>query len=684
VIRQLLSALTLFVLAVCANAADRAGAAPAAGIDLEAIDRTVRPQDDFYAWANGNWLKATAIPPDRISISAFTQLGQAAQERLRALVEADRADAQAKPGSEARKLGDLYASFMDQDRRDALGYKPLVGELQRIRALKDKRGLPALVAHLVRIGVAMPYDVTVYLDEQDPGRYAVHLDQDGLGLPDRDCYLQRDDPKPAGILHAYQRHVAQILALAGGPDAEGRAAMVVAFETALARAQWTRVELRDPDRSYNKLTPAALATLAPGYDWRAALAEAGVGTRTADLIAGQPGYLSALDRILAATDLETLKAYCEWHLLHAYARYLSTPFVDADFGFYGRLLSGQAQPPSRQMLALATVERTMGMALGRAYVAAAFPPQQRQRIEAIAANVRAAFHDAIANAAWMGPQAKRAAEAKLAALSLKIGYPDRWRDYGRLAIKPDDLAGNIMRANGFDYQRKLDKLGKPVDRGEWVLTPQTVNAYYNPQLNEAVFTAAMLQPPLFAPDADDAANYGAIGATLAHTVAQAFDLEGSRWDGEGRLRDWMAADDRARLQARIGPLVAQYDSDAALPGRHMDGRHVDGRLTLTANAADVAGVEIAYRAWRLALRGREPAAIDGLSGAQRFFTAFAQMWRSKTRDAAQIEQLHTDPHAPARFRANGPLRNQAAFYDAFGVVDGDAMYLPPDRRVTIW
>jgi putative endopeptidase len=673
--RHLLTTLTLSL------AAAFAGAAPTSGIDKQYIDPSVRVQDDFFTYLNGKWLKTVEIPADRASWGTFFQLREESQARLRAIIEADRANTHAKAGSDARKIGDLYASFMDDKRLDTLGYKPLAGELQRIRALKDKKGIPGLVAHLARIGVATPYGVNIGQDAKASTRYATYIRQGGLGLPDRDYYLKADDAKLAATKAAYEQHVARILALAGtaDTDAKARAATIVAFETNLAQAQWTKVELRDPNKNYNRMDVPALAGLTPGYDWKAALAEAGVASRSDYVIVGQPSYLQALDGILDKTDLETVKAYFQWQLLRAYSPYLSQAFVDADFDFYGKTLTGTAENRPRWKRAVATVEESMGEAVGREYVAANFPPERKARMEALVKNLLAAYRDSIDGLDWMGPETKKEAQAKLATFTPKIGYPAKWRDYSRLTIRPDDLVGNVMRANTFEYQRNVDKLGKPIDRDEWGMTPQTVNAYYNSRMNEIVFPAAILQPPFFDANADDAVNYGAIGAVIGHEIGHGFDDKGSQSDGQGNLRNWWTAEDQARFKARTDMLVQQYEAFSPLPGYH-----VNGALTLGENIGDNSGLAIAYKAYKISLHGQPAPVIDGFTGDQRFFLGFGQVWRVKMREAAQIVQIKTDPHSPGQFRANGTLRNQGAFYDAFGVKPGDKMYLAPEQRVTIW
>jgi predicted metalloendopeptidase len=678
----LLSTLTLSLLSAFAAAADNAhpaAAGTASGIETQYIDQGVRVQDDFFGHLNGKWLQSTEIPSDRSSWGTFMKLRDDTQEQIRVIVEADQKKPGKKVGSDEQKIGDLYSSFMDEKKLETLGYKPLAGELQRIRALKDKHGVPALVAHLSQIGVATPYGIGVAQDAKESTKYATYIRQGGLGMPDRDYYLKLDDKRMAGIRAKYEQHIANILALAGDKDAAAKAKAILAFETELAQVQWTRVELRDPNKSYNKMSVDELAKLAPDYDWKAALAAAGVANKASYVIVGQPSYVSGFNQVLAKTDLDTVKAYFQWQLLREYAPYLSKAFVDENFDFYGKTLTGVTQNRPRWKIGVSTVEGALGEALGREYTAQYFPPERKARMEELVKNVLAAYKESIDHLDWMGPDTKKEAQAKLAKFNPKIGYPNKWRDYSKLVIKKDDLVGNVMRTATFERNRNIAKLGKPIDREEWGMTPQTINAYYNSRLNEIVFPAAILQPPFFNAQADDAVNYGAIGAVIGHEIGHGFDDKGSQSDGDGNLRNWWTKEDEARFKAKTDMLVKQYDAFEPVPGYH-----VNGALTLGENIGDNSGLAIAYKAYKISLHGQPAPVIDGLTGDQRFFMGFGQVWRSKMRDEAQINQVKTDPHSPGQFRANGTLRNQAAFYEAFGVKEGDKMYLKPEDRVTIW
>ncbi|TFW29890.1 M13 family metallopeptidase [Massilia horti] len=681
--RYLLSTLTLSVMAAFASAADNVHtAAPVAavsGIDTQYIDPAVRPQDDFFEHLNGKWLKATEIPSDKASWGTFMKLRDDTLPQLRGIIEADAQSPHKKAGTDAQKIGDLYTSFMDEKKLEALGYKPLTGELQRIRALKDKKGVPALIAHLAQIGVTTPYGIGVAQDAKESTKYAAYIRQSGLGMPDRDYYLKADDKRMAETRAKYEQHVATILALAGDKDAQAKAKAILAFETDLAQAQWTKVELRDPEKSYNKIEVAKLSELTPGYDWKAALAAVGIGNKVDYVIVGQPSYLSGLNQILNNTDIETLKAYFQWQLLREYSPFLSKAFVDANFAFYGATLTGVTENRPRWKIGVSTVEGAMGEAVGRQYVEKYFPAERKARMEVLVKNLLAAYKESIDNLDWMGPETKKQAQDKLAKFTPKIGYPNKWRDYSKLTIRADDLVGNVMRASTFAYNRNISKLGKPIDREEWGMTPQTVNAYYNSRLNEIVFPAAILQPPFFNMEADDAVNYGAIGAVIGHEIGHGFDDKGSQSDGDGNLRNWWTAEDRANFKAKTDMLVAQYNAFSPLPGYN-----VNGELTLGENIGDNSGLSIAYKAYKISLGGKPAPVIDGLTGDQRFFMGFGQVWRTKMREQQQIVQVKTDPHSPGQFRANGTLRNQPAFYEAFGVKEGDKMYLAPKDRVTIW
>ncbi|AVR94733.1 M13 family metallopeptidase [Pseudoduganella armeniaca] len=665
------------IAAFAATAAHAADSAAISGIDTQYIDPSVRAQDDFFVHLNGKWLKTAEIPADKSSWGSFAKLRDDTLPQLRDIVE----ELQKKKGlqGDEQKIADLYTSYMDEAKLDQLGVKPLAGELARIAAIKDKKALPGLIAHLTRIGAPTPYAVRVSQDARESTRYAAYMAQSGLGLPDRDYYLKKDDAKLADALAKYEQHVAKVLTLAGAKDGAAQAKAIVALETALAEAQWTKVENRDPVKRYNKIAIDKLAELAPGYDWKAALAASGIAGKTDYVIVMQPSYLQGFDKLVASTDLATWKSYLTWQLLRDASPYLSKPFADAHFAFYGTVLTGVTEQPPRWKKGVGVVEAAIGEGMGKLYTAKHFPAERKARMEKLVQNLLLAYQQSIDTLDWMGPETKKEAQAKLAKFTPKIGYPDKWRDYSKLKMNAGDLLGNLRRAAEFDYARNVAKLGQPIDRSEWGMTPQTVNAYYRSTANEIVFPAAILQPPFFDARADDAVNYGAIGAVIGHEISHGFDDSGSQSDGDGNLRDWWTAQDRANFKAKTDALVKQYDAYSPLPGYN-----VNGKLTLGENIADNSGLAIAYKAYKLSLNGQPAPVIDNLTGEQRFYMGFGQVWRSKMREAQQIVQLKTDPHSPGQFRANGTVVNQPGFYEAFGVKEGDKLYVKPEQRVIIW
>jgi len=680
--RTLLSTLVIGLMATQAFAHEgdhpAPSAAPISGIDTQYIDSSVRAQDDFFTHLNGGWLKATKIPDDKASWGSFAKLRDDTLPQLRGLIE-ETQKTKHKQGTEAQKIADLYSSYMNEAALEKLGTRPLAGELSAIRGLKDKKALPGMIAHLTRIGVSVPYGVYISQDARNSTQHAASIAQSGLGLPDRDYYLKQDDARLAAVRDKYVAHIEHTLNMAGHKNAAASAQAIMALETALAEVQWTKVDNRDPVKRYNKTEIAKLAELAPGYDWKDAMGKAGIATKTDTIIVNQPSYLAGFARIVEATELNTWKAYFEWQLLRNASPYLNKAFADADFAFYSGVINGVTVQEPRWKNGVRVVEGAIGEGLGKLYVAQYFPADRKARMEALVKNLMAAYKDSIDTLDWMSPETKREAQAKLAKFTTKIGYPNKWRDYSALSVISSDLAGNMRRAAEFGYKRNLAKLGAPVDREEWGMTPQTVNAYYRSTTNEIVFPAAILQPPFFDARADDAVNYGGIGAVIGHEISHGFDDKGSQSDGDGNLRDWWSAADRANFKAKADALTKQYDGYSPLPGYY-----VNGALTLGENIADNSGVAVAYKAYKLSLGGKPAPVIDNLTGEQRFYMGFGQVWRSKMRDEAQIKQVKTDPHSPGQFRANGTMKNQPGFYDAFGVKEGDPMYLAPEQRVIIW
>ena len=664
------------------SAISAATAALASGIDRSTFNPAVRPQDDLWQHVNGGWLARTPFPPDKAYIGSLESIGERTQSQLRTLIES----AQRRPADPAaQRIGHLYASFMNEAAVERAGLAPLQAELAAIDAVADKAQLAALFGRLQRIGVDVPIGAYVGQDARDATRYVPTLAQGGLALPDRDYYLVADDAKFRTTREAYAAYVARLLHLGGwegGPSADaardaGRA--VLALETELARVQWSAVDNRDPVKTYNRTDHTALPALAPGIDWPAWLGAAGLGRTTPDVIVSQPSFLQGLGGLIDSVPLATWKSYARAHLLAEFAPYLGKRFVDARFAFVGGVLRGTKADRPRWKRGVALVNQSLGEGLGKLYVDRHFPPASKAKMDVLVANLLAAYRESITSIDWMSPETRTEALAKLATFNSKVGYPKRWIDYSALEVRPNDLAGNVLRARRFEDARQLAKLGRPIDRDEWGMAPQTVNAYYDPSMNEIVFPAAFLQAPNFDPRADDAVNYGGIGAVIGHEISHGFDDQGSQYDGRGNLRDWWQPADRARFDEKTKALVAQYSAFEALPGYP-----VNGALTLGENIADNSGLAIAYKAWQLSLGGKPAPVIDGFTGDQRFFIGFAQVWRGKARDAALLAQVKSDPHSPDEFRVTGTVRNHPAFYPAFGVKPVDKMYLAPAARVSIW
>jgi len=650
------------------------------GIDTQYIDDSVRAQDDFYKHINGKWLATTQIPPDKGEYGSFDLLYDTSLDELKGIV--DGLTKSADPSDpDQQKIADLYASFMDEAHIESLGLHPLDGEFATIDAIKSAKDLPALIAHLTEIGVATPFGPYVHLDNKDPSRYVLDLQQSGLTLPDRDYYLLNDEKmKDARV--AYAKSLEKMLTLAGNPHAAADAAAIIALETKLAKVQWSRVETRNPVKAYNKVVMTKLTGMAPGFDWPSYLAAAGVTGKTDYVIVGQPSYLIAFAKLAGQTPLPVWKAYFRWQLLNAGAPYLSKAFVDENFALNGTALGGIPENLPRWKRGLAVVESALGEGLGKLYVKQYFPPASKDRADALIKNLLAAYKADIDTLDWMSPETKQKAQEKLAQFRPKIGYPPKWRDYGSLRIDKSDLIGNIMRSQNFNYQYGINKLGKPVDHEEWGMTPQTVNAYYSPEKNEIVFPAAILQPPFFNPKADDAVNYGGIGGVIGHEISHGFDDQGSQYDGTGLLLSppgWFTQADLDKFKAKTKALVAQYSAYEPVPGYH-----VNGELTLGENIADNAGLAIAYKAYKLSLQGKSSPVIDGMTGEQRFFAGWAQVWRGKARPDTLIMHIKIDPHSPDDVRGTVPETNLNAFFDTFGIKEGDKMYRAPDQRITLW
>ncbi|PRC92411.1 M13 family metallopeptidase [Solimicrobium silvestre] len=649
------------------------------GIDLQWLDTSVRPQNDFFQYMSGKWLATVEIPADRARFGSFDQLRDLSEERSHSIIDELVAEPHKKIGSNEQKIADLYSSYMDEAHADKLDIKPLHATFARIDGLTKKEQLPALISELSKLGVSLPVQSNVGQDARDSSKYAVYVGQGGLGLPDRDYYLKDDDAKLKGFRDAYVKHVEKMLAMSGQKDADKSAAEILALETALAKIQWSKVENRNPVKTYNKVEIAKLAELLPNFDWNAYFVGTGVGNKVAYVIVRQPDFISGLTKIINDTPVAVWKTYYKWKVLDAYASLLSKRFVDQDFAFTSVTLRGIPENLPRWKRGVARVEDNLSEALGQLYVQKYFPPENKARMEKLVSNLTLAYKQSIETLDWMSPETKKEALIKLSKFTAKIGYPDQWRDYSKLEIKKDDLVGNVMRGRAFEHQRQLSKLGKPVDTKEWSMSPQTVNAYYNSRRNEIVFPAAILQPPFFNPAADDAVNYGGIGAVIGHEISHGFDDSGSQSDGDGNLRDWWTKEDKANFGKLTAAMTAQYSAYSPLPGYN-----VNGALTLGENIADNSGLSIAYKAYQISLGGKPAPVIDGYTGEQRLYMGWGQVWRGKAREAETIRLINTDPHSPAAVRGNATLTNQPGFYSAFGVKEGDAMYVAPEKRITIW
>ena len=645
------------------------------GVDLTAMDRSVKPGDDFYNYVNGAWMARTEIPADRSSWGGFAILRDLSDKRTRTLIEQSAAQTNA-PGSVADKIGTTYASFMDAATIEAAGAKPLKPYLDKIAAIRTQTDLAKAFGDATKEGLDVPIGAGVQQDLKDNTVYAVYMGQGGLGLPDRDYYL-KDDPKFAEARTKYVTYIADMMRLAGQPDPQGSAQRIYDLEKQIAQVHWERAELRQVEKGYNPMPVADLATAMPGFDWKTMLAEQGLGAQTR-VIVGQPSALTGTAKIIAATPMKTWKEYLAFHTISDKAPLLSTPFVNTQFAFYGTTLNGTPQLKERWKRGVDLVNGSLGEAVGQIYVAKYFPPEAKAKADELVHNLIAAMDIRLSKLTWMAPETKEKARAKLAAFTPKIGYPDKFRDYSALTVTKGDVLGNADRAAAFEYNRQLAKVGKPVDRSEWFMTPQTVNAYANPLMNEVVFPAAILQPPFFDPNADPAVNYGAIGAVIGHELSHHFDDQGRKFDPRGNFSDWWTPQDVSRFTALTDKVVAQYGAYQPVAGLN-----VNGKLTLGENMADLAGINVAYDAYKISLKGSKPPVLDGFTGDQRFFLGFGQVWQTKAREQSIRNQITTDPHTPGQWRAY-VVRDLDAWYTAFDVKPGTKYYLAPADRIHIW
>jgi predicted metalloendopeptidase len=651
-------------------------AAVESGLDPASFDREVRPQDDLFRHVNGSWLATTEIPSDKASYGAFDILFDKAQADLRAIVE-EASKSATTAGADAQKIGDFYESFMNEQRAEELGLTPLKSELAAIDAIKTKSDLARHFARFFKLNLINPIVGYVDGDAQQPTHDILYVYQGGLGLPDRDYYIKNDD-KLKEYREKYVGFVGSFLGLAGDANATRSARETFTLETRLARSHWTNVENRDAVKTYNKIMVGDLARQYPGFDWDTWTKELGVAAVPA-VVVNQPSYLKALASTVNELPVDAWKPYLKASLLNGFAPYLNKSIVDAEFTFYNTALRGVKEQQPRWKRGVNLLNGNLGEMLGKLYVERHFKPEAKARMKALVANLREAYRLGIDKLEWMGPDTKKQAQDKLARFTPKIGYPSKWRDYSKLEVKKDDLVGNVIRAFEHENNFQLGKAGKPIDPEQWGMTPQTINAYYNPVRNEIVFPAAILQPPFFNLDADDAVNYGGIGAVIGHEMGHGFDDQGRQYDATGALRDWWTKTDAAEYEKRAKVLVDQFNEFEPLPGLH-----VNGALTLGENIADLTGLVVSRQAYLLSLKGKDAPAIDGLTADERFYMGWAQSWKAKERDESLRQQVLTNVHSPEMYRANGPIRNIPEFYAAFGVKEGDKLFLPPDRRVKIW
>jgi putative endopeptidase len=647
------------------------------GIDQASFDKGVRPQDDLFRYVNGGWLSRTEVPADRPVYGAFVELADRSETNVRALVEELGAQPHRTPFTPAQQVGDLFTTFMDEAGAERIGAAPVTRRLAEVDAVRTPAELATLLGKLSMAGLPGAVNGYVEGDVGDPTTNILYLGQAGTALPDRDYYLV-NDPKYLEIRAKYVEYLEKIFGLAGRPHAAADARAVLALETKLARMQWTKVESRDAVKTYNKMPVGRFVSDMPGFDWLAWARPQGIEHNTHWVIQ-QPSFFKAFAAMVPLTRLDDWKAWLASQILNQYAPYLDKAFVDARFAFFGTVLTGQVVIRDRWKRGVQLVNGSLGEAVGRLYVERHFPADAKSRMDALIHNLLEAYRQSITELDWMTPATRTQALAKLDKFTPKVGYPNKWRDYGKLEIISGDLVGNVERANIFESQYQLAKIGRPVDRGEWLMTPQTVNAYYNPPLNEIVFPAAILQPPFFDAAADDAVNYGAIGAVIGHEIGHGFDDQGRRFDGDGRLRDWWSKDDEVEFQRRTRVLVDQFSAFSPAPGLR-----INGELTVGENIGDLGGLSIAHRAWQIALAGKPSPVIDGLTGDQRFFMGWAQAWRGKAREQYLRMQVVSDPHSWNEFRVNGPVGNIPEFYAAFDVKPGDKLFREPAGRVKIW
>ncbi|WP_371396476.1 M13 family metallopeptidase [Fretibacter rubidus] len=645
------------------------------GVELSNIDESVKPGDNFFKYVNGAWLENTEIPADKSRYGAFTQLRDLSDDRVKVIIE-EAAAKDAPMGSEEQKIGDFYAAFMDTDAIEAAGLTPVKADIARIRAVSTHEDAAALMGD-PSMSVRAPVGGWVDVDVKDIENYIFYMTQSGLGMPNKNYYLD-DDDKSVELRAAYVTYLTTMLREAGLDNPEARAKKVMAFETEMAGSHWTPTKRRDRSLTYNKMSLDELKSYAPGFPWESMLSASNLSDQDTFIIR-ENDAIQGLAATFAKTDMDTIRDYMTAGYLGSMSAYLPASIDNARFDFYGKALSGTTEQRERWKRAVSQIDGTMGEMVGKVYVKKHFPPESKRQMDALIENLRASFEEGLKNLDWMGEETKVEALDKLAKFNPKIGYPEEWTDYSALKVDRSDLIGTVKSANAWSWNEDISKLGGPIDRGEWGMNPQTVNAYYRPSLNEIVFPAAILQAPFFDPNADPAVNYGGIGAVIGHEMGHGFDDQGRKTDGNGEQRDWWSESDGSAFKERSDALVAQYDAFEPLPGENLN-----GRLSLGENIGDLTGVTMAYKAYQKSLGGKPAPVIDGLTGDQRFFLAYAQIWRIKFRDEAMRAQIKNGPHSPGEFRANGIVRNIDAWYEAFNIQPGDALYVAPENRVKIW
>jgi len=664
------------LLTFCTSKKDEPARVLSSGLLLQNMDTTVNPGDNFQMYINGTWIKNTEIPADKSSYGVAYMVHEKSQEDVKKIIE-EAAAAGKEMGTDEQKVGDLYASYMDMTKRDELGSVPLADEFKKIDAIKNPDDLSGYFGYASIYGFGTPIALFVYPDLKKPTEYALYNYQGGLGLPDREYYLGKDE-KSVTIRKAYVEHIATMLELAGFKNGSKTAGEIMALETAIATRHIRKEETRDMNKMYNMLSVDSLDQVMTAFNWKLFLQNAGINNLN-KIVISQPSFTIAMNEVITSTPLTTWKNYLTWHVIHTNAGILNTAMSQENFKFYGTTLTGAVEQQPQWRRGVNLVNNNLGEVVGKVYVSKHFPTEAKDRMSQLVGNLIGAYKESINELDWMGTETKMQALDKLAKFTPKIGYPDVWKDYSSLTIKKDDLFGNVQQSRLMEHNKEIKKIGNPIDKTEWELTPQTVNAYYDPSKNEIVFPAAILQPPFFDLNADDAVNYGAIGAVIGHEIGHGFDDQGSTFNGDGELKNWWTDQDKEEFKKRTGALVEQYNQFKVFSDLNVNGEFTQGE-----NIGDLGGLSIALKAYKMSLNGKEAPVIDGFTGVQRVFMGWAQAYLGKSREEALRMQVNTDPHSPGLFRVNGVVRNIPEFYDAFGIKPGDSLYLAPEQRVKIW